>query len=120
MSLDTSNFMEGIKGTTLIMVCAMVLSTIVVICARRPQTAQEWVVGIISTLVSSICGGAAFVMHMGLSHWAESFIGIMAVGGIFFSCGLPGWALVRLFFNSVEANRGKTINEVVKDVKEVL
>ena len=114
---------ESLKGSgivPIVMVVAMTLSTLVVLCMRRPITSQEWVIGIISTLVSSLCGGAAFIMHMGLQEWADSFIGLMAVGGILFSCGLPGWAFVRLFFNSVEANKGKTIKDVVQDVKEVI
>ena len=126
MELNTAGspaLIEGMKGggfTSSVLVLSMILATLVVICAKRPSTRQEWVIGIISTLMSSLGGGSAFLLHMDLMHWMNSYIGLMAVGGIFFACGLPGWALVRLLFNTIERNKGKTITDVVKDVKEVL
>lgn len=124
MSLDTSHAVESLKGAFLapfIMVSAMTLSMLVVLCARRPQTQQEWVIGIISTLVCSLCGGAAFILQFNLQEWAQHGItGLMALGGIIFACGLPGWAIVRLIFNTIKSTDGKTLPEVVKEVKDVI
>lgn len=110
--------LKGAGAVTIAMVIAMTLSTLVVMCARRPKSSREWVIGIISTLVFSVCGGASLVMYFNLQHWAESYFGLMAIAGVMFSCGLPGWALVRILFNTFEEHHESTIGEVVTDVKE--
>ncbi|WP_313950603.1 hypothetical protein [Accumulibacter sp.] len=46
--------------------------------------------------------------------------GLVALGGLIFGCGLPGWAIVRWVFNVIEKNRDAGIAEVAKEVKEVL
>lgn len=46
--------------------------------------------------------------------------GLVALGGLIFGCGLPGWAIVRWVFNFIEKNRDAGIDEVAKDVREVL
>lgn len=44
---------------------------------------------------------------------------LVALGGLIFGCGLPGWAIVRWVFNFIERNRDAGIDEVAKEVKEV-
>ncbi|WP_139024638.1 hypothetical protein [Acinetobacter baumannii] len=44
--------------------------------------------------------------------------GMIALGGFFFVCGLPGWALVRWIFNFIDKQEGKTIVEVIKEFKK--
>ena len=46
--------------------------------------------------------------------------GLVALGGLIFGCGLPGWAIVRWVFNFIEKNRDAGIDEVAREVKEVL
>src|SRR5690606_34596694 len=75
------------------------LGAIVVMCMTRPRTDSEWTASLISTVMSGICGGAAVIMHFGLLHWADSYVGLVAMGGLIFSCSLPGWAIVRWLFN---------------------
>lgn len=41
-----------------------------------------------------------------------------ALGGFFFIFGLPGWALVRWIFNCINKQEGKTIIEVIQEVKK--
>ena len=89
-------------------------------CAMTPRSAKEWAVGIISTVVASIGGGAAVIQHFGLQDWAQSPIGLIAMLGLVFACGLPGWALVRWMFNYIEKNREKSIDDVVRDAKGML
>jgi hypothetical protein len=72
-----------------------------------------------AVVVSSICGGAITVEYFQLHHWAFSTIGLYAMGGVIFACGLPGWALVRWLFNFIEQRRDETIDEVARDVKEL-
>src|SRR3546814_511085 len=75
------------------------LAAIVVMCVMRPRTAAEWAVGLISTVVGSIAGGAAFITYFEIQHWANHPLGLVAMLGIVFACGLPAWALVRWTFN---------------------
>ncbi len=76
--------------------------------------------GLISTVVSSIGGGAFTVEHFQLHHWAFSTVGLCALGGLMFACGLPGWAMVRWVFNFIGQRRDASIDQVAKDVKEML
>jgi hypothetical protein len=42
------------------------------------------------------------------------------MGGVIFACGLPGWAIVRWLFNFIDERRDASIDEVAKDVKELM
>jgi hypothetical protein len=99
-------------------VIAAFLSALVVLLLTPPRSKREWVVGITCTVVSSLCGGAAMVKYLGLESWAFSTIGLIAIGGIIFSCGLPGWAVVRWVFNYINENRNESIKDVVKQWKD--
>jgi hypothetical protein len=88
--------------------------------AAGGATLAAVVVGLISTVVSSICGGAITVEYFQLHHWAFSTIGLYAMGGVIFACGLPGWAMVRWLFNFIDERRDASIDQVAKDVKEML
>lgn len=96
------------------------LAAFVVMLMMRPRTRGEWAVALISTLVSSIAGGAAVVMYFGLQDWTHSYIGLVALFGLVFSCGLPGWALVRWLFNFIDRRRDKDLADVVGDVRDVI
>ncbi|MBG1252211.1 hypothetical protein F4W02_35110 [Burkholderia pseudomallei] len=89
-----------------------------------PRKKREWAVGLISTVVSSIGGGAATIEYLRLYEWVHSMVGLCAMGGLIFTCGLPGWAIVRWVFNFIDKNRDASLDdvakEVAKDVKEVL
>ena len=77
-------------------------------------------VGSISTVVTGIGCGAIAVQHFRAQEWVDSMTGLMALGGLIFGCGLPGWVIVRWVFNFIEKNRDAGIDEVAKEVKEVL
>jgi hypothetical protein len=96
------------------------LAAVVVMLMTPPRNKREWAVGLISTVVSSIGGGAMTVEHFGLHHWAFSTMGLCALGGLIFACGLPGWALVRWTFAFIDNRRDDSIDQVAKDVKELL
>ena len=57
-------------------------------------------------------------MKWGLHEWVTDIRGVIALGGFFSLCGLPGWAVVRWTFNFINKQEGKTIVEVVKYLKE--
>jgi H+/Cl- antiporter ClcA len=85
-----------------------------------PRNVREWTAGLISTVVSSICGGAVTIEYFQLHHWAFSTIGLYAMGGLIFACGLPGWAVVRWLFNFIEERRDASIDQVAREVKDLL
>jgi hypothetical protein len=102
---------------------AAALATVVVLLTKKPRTDQEWGVAIISTVICSLCGGAAVILHFGLLKWVlvpdltEAFVGLIALIGIAFSCGLPGWAIVRWVFNWISKREGQDIGQVIADVR---
>lgn len=95
------------------------LATIVVMCITTPRSPKEWAVGLISTVVSSIGGGAAAIEYLNIQHWAHSPFGLCGMFAIVFACGLPGWAIVRWVFNYIIKNHAATITDVVADVRNV-
>lgn len=96
------------------------LAAIIVMLMTQPRSPREWAVGLISTVVGSIGGGAAVIMHFGLQAWATSWIGMVAILGLCFACGLPAWALVRWTFTWIIARQGKDLGEVVADARAML
>lgn len=93
------------------------LAAVVVMLLMRPRTRGEWAVALISTVVSSVAGGAAVVQHYGLQSWTHDYIGLVALFGLVFACGLPGWAVVRWLFNFIERRRDKDLADIVREVK---
>ena len=96
------------------------LATIVVMVMTLPRNRGEWAVALISTVVASLCGGAAAIQYFGLAGWMTTTNGAMALGGIYFSCGLPGWAIVRWVFNFINKRRDADLPQVVSDMRDVL
>lgn len=85
-----------------------------------PRSTREWAVGLISTVIGSIGGGAAVISHFGLHEWMTTPVGLVAVLGLVFACGLPAWAVVRWVFNFILARHGKDIAEVAEDVRDAM
>lgn len=96
------------------------LAAVVVMCAMRPRSAQEWAIGLISTVMFSIGGGSAVIQHFNLQSWAFSPFGLVALLGLAFACGLPGWAMVRWLFNYINKHRDDDIADVVRQARELM
>ncbi|WP_313817933.1 hypothetical protein [Cupriavidus sp.] len=94
------------------------LAAIVVMCMTTPRSPREWAVGLISTVMGSIGGGAAVIQHFELQAWAQTPIGLVAMLGLVFSCGLPGWAIVRWLFNYIVERQGAGIDDIAADVRK--
>ncbi|EXB57115.1 hypothetical protein [Acinetobacter baumannii] len=105
-------------GAAIMVTLAVALVAAVVLMTRMPRSPQEWAVGLICTVVSSLAGGSFIIVKWGLHEWGTDVWGIIALGGFFFVCGLPGWALVRWIFNFIDKQEGKTIVEVIKEFKK--
>ena len=97
---------------------AVALVAAVVLMTRMPRSPQEWAVGLICTVVSSLAGGSFIIVKFALHSWVTDIWGMITLGGFFFVCGLPGWAIVRWIFNYIDKQEGKTIIEVMKELKK--
>lgn len=93
------------------------LAAIVVMCMTPPRSKREWAVGLISTVVGSIAGGAAVIQHYGLHSWMQEPAGLVAVLGLVFGCGLPAWAIVRWLFTWIERRRDRDLIEVAAELR---
>ena len=102
------------------------LAAFIVMVMTHPRTTKEWAVALISTLIGSFGGGASAIIYFELyRHFVPGNHFMMTLAcleliGVVFTCGLPGWLLVRLAFNQMEAWKTKTAKEVVQDVKDLV
>ena len=94
------------------------LAAFIVMLMTPPRSPREWAVGLTSTLVGSICGGAMLIMYFDLHHWMTTPVGLVAVLGLVFASGLPAWALVRAGFTWLERRQGKDLGEIYADAKK--
>lgn len=105
-------------GAGIIIGLSLVLVYLVVIMTRMPRTRQEWAVGLITTVVSSLAGGSFLIVKFDLHLWANDIYGMMALGGFYFVCGLPGWAIVRWVFNFINQRENSNIIDVVREIRD--
>lgn len=105
-------------GAGLIIGLCIVLVYTVVVMTRMPRTRAEWAVGLIATVVSSLAGGSFLIVKFQLHAWTDDWYGMMALGGFFFACGLPGWAIIRWTFNFINQREGANIIDVMREVKD--
>ncbi len=108
----------GVVFIVLMALTFMFLAWVVVVMTRLPKSKQEWVVSLISTAVGSIAGGGFVIQHFALQDWSKNMFGAFALGGLYFLCGLPVWALIRWTFNYINAREDSTILDVAKEVKD--
>ena len=109
-----------VYGLFFIIAASIVLVCLVVLLMRAPRSPQEWAVGLICTVVSSVGLGAATVVRFDLHHLASSYVGMCALGLLVFICGLPGWFLVRLAFNYMNRNESASLIDVIRDVRKAV
>lgn len=93
------------------------LAAVVVMAMLPPRSLREWVVGLVTTVLGSICGGAFVVVHFGLQKWAHDYFGVVALIGLVFSCGLPAWMVVRWAFTWMERRRDNDIAEIAAEIR---
>lgn len=100
---------------------------LVVLAMRLPKSPREWIVALVSTVMSSITLGSAGIVYFGLAEYlvnarngAEMFFVACGLSGFVFTCGLPGWLFVRLVFRWIEARWNAKPEDVVADVRGLL
>lgn len=108
---------KAIGGTAGALGIGAGLAAIVVMCMTPPANKREWTVGIISTVLGSITGGAFVIERFGLQAWMTSFTGLLSVLGLVFACGLPAWATVRWLFRWIERRKDADLAEVASEVR---
>lgn len=96
------------------------LAAIVVMLMMRPRDGREWAVGLICTVVSSIGGGAVVIESLELQRWMTTTSGVVAVLGLAFACGLPGWVFVRWLFTWFERRKGADLAQVATEVRDIV
>lgn len=96
------------------------LAAYVVMMMTKPKDDREFRVAIACTVIGSLGGGAALIKYLGVENWKEDIIGLMGMGGVMFTCGLPAWLLIRALFYYIEKKKDADIREIIKDVKEVI
>lgn len=97
------------------------LAAVVVMLWIQPKSKREWAMALICTVVSSVGGGAMAVEYLQLQHLAVGgVVGLMALGGLIFACGLPGWVIVRAGFAWADRRKDHDIGELVRDAKEII
>ena len=109
-----------IYGLASIVVTSIVLVCLVVLLMRPPRSPQEWAVGLICTVVSSVGLGAAVIVRFSLQCLAQDYVGMCALGLTIFVCGLPGWFMVRLAFNYMNRNESASLIDVIRDVRKAV
>ena len=97
-----------------------VLVTIVVMAMTLPKTAREFVVAMICTVVASIGGGAFVIRWFDLAYWMADDIGVIALAGIIFVCGLPAWVAVRAWFVYAELSKHMSLPDMLRELKAVV
>lgn len=93
------------------------LVSVVVMLWAQPKSPREWGMSLVTTVCSSIFGGAFVVRYMGWQDWINDSAGVMAFGGLIFICGLPGWVLVRSLFAFFDNHKKADILELAEALK---
>lgn len=94
------------------------LAAILVMVMTLPKTPREFVVAMVSTVVSSVCGGAFLVRWLNIGHWVQDDVGMIAICGLIFVCGLPAWVIVRAWFAWSEARKGVGLPELAREFRD--
>jgi hypothetical protein len=115
------------KHTFLAFGSGLTFATIVVMAMTMPRSKKEFFVALISTVVSSFCGGAWAIQYFNLLPLATSFgsdlelwMYLAKLGGVFFVMGLPGWIVIRAIFVYTESRKEQGIDVLIGDIRDEL
>ncbi len=91
------------------------VASYIVMTMTKPKDDREFRVSMASTIAGSLLGGAAAVKYLGIEHWAKDVIGLMGMGGVMLTCGLPAWLIIRALFHYMEKRKDADITEIIAD-----
>nr|WP_174505652.1 DUF2304 family protein [Acinetobacter sp. Marseille-Q1620] len=104
---------------TIFFVFVVAAIAIVLMMIQTPRNAKEWAIGIITTIIFSAGLGATVIRYLEIGHWVNDWFGVVGLAFIIFSCGLPGWFIVRLSFNFMIERQAETIKDLIKEVRNL-
>jgi len=107
----------GVAGKLAGLSVGAVVATVVVMVMTRPQSVAEWTVALLSTVMSSMAGGAYAVAKLGLIPVDGDFLGLMVLIGLAFVCGLPAWILVRAGFAWADRRKSMDLAQLLREAK---
>lgn len=96
------------------------VASYVVMTMTKPRDDREFRVSLSCTIAGSLGGGAALIKYLGVERWANDVIGLMGMGGLMFTCGLPAWLLIRALFHYIEKRKDADITEIIADGAEAV
>lgn len=96
------------------------VASYIVMTMTKPKDDREFRVSMASTIAGSLLGGAAAVKYLGIEHWAKDVIGLMGLGGVMLTCGLPAWLIIRALFHYMEKRKDADITEIIADGAEAV
>lgn len=106
-------------GAAFVVLIASMLCAMIVMLFRTPTNPKEWAAGLICTVISSLSGGSYIIVKFNMLEWLSHPFGAAAVGGIFFTCGLPGWWFVRAIFRFMDKRESKDAIELLIEANEL-
>ena len=113
-------FMIKKYAATLIPAVAIGAVCVIVMALTLPKSKREFVCAITATILFALYGPSAVILFM---HIDFSTVSLMdqekARSLLTVLCGLPGWVIVRAFFNWAEINRTKTIVDLAAQIKDL-
>jgi hypothetical protein len=109
------------KHAALIIPTVLIAAVCVLVMAlTRPKTNREFVCAMIATIVGALFGPAFVVMLFGINFASVSVNDQDHIRSLLtVVCGMPGWVMVRAYFNWAEVSETKTIIDLIKQVKDV-
>lgn len=105
---------------------AVALAAALVMIVTLPRTTKEWATALISTLFSSLGVGITVALYFGLHERLDSHrdvevvMAMVQIASVLFACGLPGWVIVRIAFNTMTKFQGKSGDDIYRDAKGLL
>ena len=94
------------------------LAAVIVMLMTKPRSPTEWALSLISTVSSSIYGGAFAARYFGWHRWAFEQDGLIMLGGLYLVCGLPAWVVIRALFAWADRRKDKDLAELAKDARQ--
>ena len=107
-------------ASILVPAAAITGACVLVMALTRPKTNREIVCALIATFSGGIFGPSAVILFFDIKMATVSTMDQDYVRNLLtIICGLPGWVIVRAWFNWSEVNRKKTLVDLIEQIKEL-
>lgn len=133
MEINTGNVSDVVaatsvasaKHTAIAVGSGLTLAAIIVMSLTMPSSRREFFVALVSTVASSVFGGAWVIQYFDLIGMIVapvagigSLLMISKLGGVFFVAGLPGWVVIRAAFITSERRKSHDIKDYIDEFRE--